>query len=65
MTSSVFNDPTNNPATGMTDVITGLKAWATQPFSNTFSLTDWFLWTGLIIVFAVAWGLILHEVDNV
>jgi hypothetical protein len=62
---SLFTDETNNPATGMSNVVQSLKSWAVQPFQQTMSLTSWFLWTGLIIVFAIAWGLILHEVDNV
>ncbi len=46
---------------GASSVITGLKNWATTPFSTRMDLTHWFLFTGLIIVAVILWSLILRE----
>jgi hypothetical protein len=54
-------DDANSAPDGAATVVTGLKNWATTPFSTQMDLTHWFLFTGLIIVLCVLWILILRE----
>lgn len=43
-------------------VVSSLKAWAKQPFSENMDLTGWFLITGLVIIAAFIWTRVLNHV---
>lgn len=45
-----------------TGVISSLKAWAAQPFTESMDLTGWFLFTGLILIVAFFWTRVLNHV---
>lgn len=52
------------PLDGTSATVTGLRAWAAQPFATTMDLQQWFLWTGLVIIMVIAWILILRDVEK-
>lgn len=52
-----------NPLNGTADVVASIKKYSAQPFSTEMDLTHWFLWTGLVIIMAFAWFMILKEID--
>lgn len=54
----------SDPIDGTTGVISSLQAWAKSPFSSTQDLSQWFLWTGLVIVMVIAWIMILREIET-
>lgn len=58
-------DDIENPIEGSATVISSLKGWASLPFKQPQNLTDWFLWTGLILVFIIAWIFILRELESI
>jgi hypothetical protein len=41
------------------------KAWIASPFSADMSAGHWFLFIGLLLVIAMAWGMILRTVKEV
>lgn len=49
---------------GTATVISSLRQWATQPFDMQMDLTHWALFTGLIIVLAVMWIMVLRELKG-
>lgn len=53
-----------NVGTGISGTIDNLKAWAGQPFTETMSLKQWFLFTGLVLVMVIAWVMILRELKG-
>ena len=54
----------SDSADGTATVISSLQAWAKQPFSTEMDLTHWGLFTGLVIVLAIIWLMILHELKG-
>lgn len=43
----------------------GFKDWWKQPFKNDGTVTQWFLFTGLILVIIFLWTRILREAGHV
>lgn len=54
----------NSAANGTVSVIESLKSWASQPFSSQMNLTHWALFTGLIIVLAILWIMVLRDLKG-
>ena len=48
----------------MDNVLTSIKSWASHPFSADMDLTKWALFTGLIIIIAVLWILVIKDLQE-
>lgn len=43
-------------------VISSFKSWIKQPFATSMNLGGWVLFTGLVLVLAIAWTRVLNHV---
>lgn len=53
-----------NPVDGTSNVIESLKSWAIQPFNSTMSLSQWALFTGLVLVLVFFWMMVLRDLKE-
>lgn len=53
-----------NPITATAGILTNLKDWAAQPFNSQQDATHWAYFTGLIIVLALLWFMVLREITK-
>lgn len=49
---------------GQKGLIGSLADYAAHPFKNDMSLTGWFAFTGLIVVFIIIWASILKAIKD-
>jgi len=52
-------------ATVLANATTDVTDWAKSPFSTDMDLLHWGLFTGLVIVLAVMWHIVLRDLHNV
>ena len=45
-------------------VIADLANWTKQPFNSGMSAGGWFVFFGLVVAIAIAWGLILKDLKG-
>lgn len=45
--------------------VSSLQDYAAHPFSEDMSLFKWFLFTGLIIIFAVLWAIMIRSITAI
>lgn len=45
-------------------VISSLSSYIAHPFKNDMSLVNWFLFTGVILVFIIIWASILKSIKD-
>lgn len=49
---------------GFSAMLSSITAWAKQPFTEDMDLTHWALFVGLIIVLAISWAFVLHDLKG-
>lgn len=53
-----------NPLDHSAALISSLTGWAKQPFSFDMDLAHWALFTGLILVLAILWKMVLMDMKD-
>lgn len=54
----------NSALSGTAAMLQSLKSWASQPFSTQMNVGQWALFTGLVIVLALLWFMVLKDLKR-
>lgn len=45
--------------------LTSVKAYLAHPYSDDMSAFDWFLFTGLLLLFSLVWAFMIHSITAI